>query len=204
MPEDNTTPEFTLDDVVSVEPDQLSVEQKTFLETNKADLTPEQAEKFGIKVEEEEDEEPRTRATTTPEKKTEEEEDDLDPDDEARINKMVDKRLAQSGVGDTRDQLQVSAFVRDNPEYSKYADRALKYMKTIPDLVAEDAFRIVSAKDQQKIGAQKEREAFEKARGTTSSGTQFRAPAGGGIDWSKATAEEISAKRNEVINSSRE
>jgi len=191
---------------VLVEPDQLSEEQKTFLDINKADLTPEQAEKFGIKAEEEEeDEEPRVRTTTTvPEKKTEEEDEDLDPDDQARIAKMVDKRLAQAGVGDTRDQLQVDGFVRDNPEYSKYSTRALKYMKAIPNLVAEDAFRIVSAKDQQKIGAQKEREAFEKARATTSSGTQFRAPVSGGVDWLKASQEEVNAKKNEIINTTRE
>lgn len=44
--------ELVLEDVVKVDPEELTDEQKTFLEEKKADLTDEQAEEFGIEKEE--------------------------------------------------------------------------------------------------------------------------------------------------------
>ena len=55
MPEENNNPpELNLEEVVEVAPEELSDDQKTFLEENKGDLSDEQAEKFGITKEEEE------------------------------------------------------------------------------------------------------------------------------------------------------
>ena len=205
MTEPNTPPELVLDDVVAVEADQLSEDQKTFLETNKADLTDEQAEKFSI-TREEEEEEPQTRAPATPPTKPkDDEEEDIDEEDQARISRIVDERLKQAGVGDTRDQLQVDSVIRDSPELSPYRARALKYMTVHPTLVAQDAMNIVTAKDQQKIGAQKEREAQEKAGSTRNSGGTVRSTGTTtGVDWSKASTEDINAKRDEIIRNSRE
>jgi len=194
--EDN---ELNLEEVVEVEPGELSEDQKTFLEENKGDLTDEQAEKFGIeREEEEEEEEPRTRATP-PVKTKKEDDEEIDPDDEERINKVVDKRMERAGMGETRDQLQVDAVIRDKPELASYRARALKYMKVHPTLVAQDAVAIVSNKDAQAIGAKKEREAAEKVNKTKSPGGTVRKVSGGGVDWSKATKEEVDAKRDEVM-----
>jgi len=200
--DNNDSQELNLEEVVEVEPDKLSEEQKTFLEEKKGDLTDEQAEKFGIekgeKEEEPEDIEPKTRAKPPKKPKEGEEEEEPDPDDERMVSSIIDKRLKEAGIGDTQDQLQLDAFIRDNPEYSKYRVNALKYMKVHPSLVAGDAVRIVSAKDQQKIGAEKEREATENARSTQGGGMTVRTPKGAGRDWSKATAEEMDAKKNEI------
>ena len=194
--------ELNLAEVVEVEPDQLSEEQKAFLEDNKDDLSDEQADRFGIKrepAEPEEPEEPRIRPTSTPKPKVDEEEDEIDPDDEKRIGRVVEERLKQAGVGDTRDQLEVDAVIRERPELSPYRDRALKYMKAHPTLVAQDAVSIVSYKDAQELGAKKEREAAEKVRETQSPGESFRKPTGGGVDWTKASAEDVEAQREKLL-----
>jgi len=200
MSEEDNTPELVLDDVVAVEPDDLTDEHRTFLEENKADLTDEQAEKFGIeREEEEEEEEPRIRIAPTPTKKIEEEE-EIDPDDQKRINKIVDQRMKEAGVGDTRNQLEVDAAIRNDSELASYRDRALKYMKVHPTLVAQDALAIVSGKDREKIGAKKEREAIKRANESVGSGTSARKTTpSAGKDWSKASPEEMAAKRDEVL-----
>jgi len=197
--------EITLETVLETAPEELTDEQTTFLNENVEDLTDEQKETFkdSIKQEEEEDEEsediePQTRGT--PAEKPKEEEDEADPDDEKMVGSIVDKKLKDAGVGDTRDQLQLDAFIRDNLEYSKYRANALKYMKAHPTLVAGDAIRIVSSKDQQKIGAQKERDAAAKAKATESAGSSVRKPEGGGFDWGNATPEEMEAKKNEILD----
>ena len=208
MPEDNNNSqdnnEPNLEEVVDIAPEDLSDEQKTFLQnTDPDDLTDDQKETFKdvLKKKEEEeeetDEEPRTR--TVIKKKKEEEEEETDEDDLKMVRGIVQKELREAGVGDTRDQLQVDAVIRDNPEYSKYRNKALKYMQVHPSLVAEDAMRIVTATDQQKIGAQKEREAKEKADNTKGGGTPFRKTKGAGRDWSKATTEEMDAKKAEIF-----
>ncbi len=78
-------------------------------------------------------------------------------------------------------------------------------MTVHPTLVAQDALNIVTAKDQQKLGAQKEREAQEKAGSTRNSGGSPR-PTGTttGIDWSKATPEQMADQRAKVLQNSRD
>jgi len=209
MPEPNDpptddTPELVLEDVVAVAPEDLSDEQRTFLQEHAEELSPEQKEthKETLTKEEEpdpkpEDVEPATRAIAKAKAKSED--DDADPEDIATIDRVVQKRLAEAGVGDAKDQLEVDSYLRDNPEYGKYRANALKYMKVHPSLVARDAVAIVSAGDLQKIGAQKEREAAEKAKSTQGGGVSVRKPAGGQIDWSTATPEQMAAKKAEVL-----
>lgn len=208
--------ELNLEEIVAKEPETLEDSEKTFLEENKADLSDENLEKFGLEKgegeeeeEEPEDIEPETR-TEPPEKpeEEEEEEEEVDPDDKATITKVVKKELGQvrEDLRATKDQMEVDAFIRENPEYSKYRAVALKYMQNSAygNIPAHNIMAIVAGKDQQKIGAKKEREATEKARATQGGGVSVRKPKGEGIDWSTATPKEIAAKKAEILEKSRE
>jgi len=202
--EDNNNEELVLDDVVEVAQEDLSDEQKEFLNENVEDLTDEQKETYKDTLKEEdedpEDVEPETRRETK--KKDDgkkDDDDDVDLEDKKAIGRVVAEQLKKAGVGDAKDQLEVDSQIRENPELGKYRANALKYMKVHPNLTARDAMRIVSAEDQQKIGAQRERDAAKKAKDTQGGGTTARKPSGGGVDWSKATKEEMDAKRNEVL-----
>ena len=219
MPEDNKNenengnqdpPELVLDEVVEVKPDELSDEQTTYLQENADELSDEQKETFKDVLKkggEEEDDDPedidpesRTTPPTKKKKDGEEEEEEVDPEDKARIDKIVDDKLKAAGVGDTRDQMELDAVIRENPELSKHRANALKYMKAHPSLVARDAMRIVSADDQQRLGAEKERKAAEKAKNTRGGGNSARQPKGAGKDWGAASPEEVADKKAEILN----
>ena len=214
-PLDNNDPQPTdsgdsqdlkLEDVVEVAPDKISEEQKTFLEENKADLSDEQAEKFGLKKEEEEEEiniddvKPETRTKVKKQPKKEEEE-ETDPEDKKVIGGIVKQQLKEAGVGEAKDQIEVDSFIRDNPEYSKYRAAALKYMKnsSYNNIPAHNIMAIVASRDQQKIGAKKEREAAEQAKSTQGGGTTIRKADGGKTDWHKATPEQVEAQKAKVL-----
>ena len=177
MPEDNNNPpELILEEVIEVAPEELSDGQKTFLEENKGDLTDEQATKFGI--EKGEEEEPIDTDAITPETRTEvkkpeppkTEGDDVDPDDKEMVGKVVKEELGgiREDIRETKDQVEVDSYIRDNPEYSKYRAVALKFMKdpSYNNIPARNIMAMVASKDLQKIGAQKEREAIAKAKET--------------------------------------
>ncbi len=212
-PNDNSNNEpqpLVLEEVVDVAPEDLDDDQKTFIQENADDLSDEQKETFKDVIEEEEEPAPedvepetRTKPIEKPEKK-EEEEEEVDPDDEAAIGKVVDKRLGQvtEDLRTTKDQMEVDAFIRDNPDYSKYRTLALKYMKNSAygNIPAHNIMAIVAGKDQQKIGAKKEREAEEKAKDTQGGGTSVRKPKGGGVDWGKASTKEVDAKKAEIFD----
>ena len=218
-------PEITLESVDAFDADNLTEDQTKFLEENKADLTPEQQEKFGIKAEEKDEEpnpdevEPETRTAKKEEKSKEGEvetpdkdkdEDEIDPDDEKTIGKVVSKKLAPvtealKQLEELRDQNEVDAFIRQNPDYEKYRAVALKYMghpsyKNIP---AKNIMAIVAAGGLQKIGAQKEREAARKAKETQGNGGQVRTPAGGKTDWKNMTKEDFEAEKARVLQGAR-
>ena len=113
MPEEIVTPpeennEITLESVDTLDADNLTDDQRTFLEENKGELTPEQAEKFGITQDDDKDDEeddkdedfePETRGgkpavkSSKKEDTTDDEEDDVDPEDEKTIGKVVSKKL---------------------------------------------------------------------------------------------------------------
>jgi len=138
------------------------------------------------------------------EKKKEEEEGETDPEDEKMIGKVVDKRLDQvtKDLRDTKDQMEVDSFIRSKPEFGKYREVALKYMKSpaYNNIPAHNIMAMVASKDLQKLGAQKEREAAENAKNTQSPGSTARKPTGGKTDWSKATREDIDAKKAEIFD----
>ena len=220
---DNQTPtgdspgeDLTLETIVGLDPADLTDEQKTTLEEKKADLTPEQAEKFGIELEEKEPEDIdpkkvkiKTR-TPEPKKKGEPEptgdDDEVDPEDKKTISKIVDDKLTDftgklDEVQKVKDQQEVSDFVADRPEFKPYRGVMLKYLahpayKNIP---VENIAKIVAGEDLQKLGAKKEREAAEKAKATQDSGTTVRKPSKGKTDWQTASKEEFEKKKNEVM-----
>jgi len=68
------------------------------------------------------------------------------------------------------------------------------------NIPAQNIMAIVASKDQQKIGAQKERKAIKKAKDTQGGGATFRKPKSGEKDWSKASSEEVDAKKAEILN----
>ncbi len=217
----NDPPELVLDEVVEVAPDKLDEDQTKFIREKADDLTDEQKETFKDVLEEEEGKPPEEIEvrTRTPKKKKKEttpepeDDDDVDPEDEEAIGKVVKKEIkplqdqldAQTKRSQKlADEGEVDAFIRDNPEFSKYRANALKYMKAHPSLVASDAIGIVSSQDQQKIGAKKEREATQKAEESRSPGSSARKPKAGEIDWSKASRKEVAAKKQEILDQSRE
>ncbi|MBM3283169.1 hypothetical protein FJY90_02850 [Candidatus Gottesmanbacteria bacterium] len=212
MPDENT-PQLNLEEVVALEPDKLSDEQRSFLEENKANLTDEQLEKFGLTKDLNPDEiEPETRYPSKKEEKPPtgedengKDEDEIDPDDERTIVRVVNKQMeALKGrfaeVDRLKDETEVDAFLRDNKDYTKYRAIILKYMthpayKNIP--VGHIA-TIVSAKDQQRLGAQKERDAQKKAKETQSGGSPVRKPSKE-FNWSTATKEEFEAQKAKIL-----
>ncbi len=221
MADTDETPELNLEEVVETDPSELSDDQKSFLEEHKSDLTPEQAEKFGIKQEDEkpEDIDPEVRGgkkTDEPDDKNkgkkkdgEEEEEggdeDIDPDDKATINKVVDEKLkpvsgALERLQKLEDEKEVDTFLQSKPEFSKYRTSILKHIshpayKQIP---VHNIATMVAAKDLEKIGAQKERDAQKKVNETKGNGTGGRKQSGK-VDWSTASPEEYAAKRAEVL-----
>lgn len=208
--------EIKLEDVVEVEPDKLSEEQKTFLNENKGELTDEQREKYSIEPDEEKPLDPskikikvrtKQKKTTKPAKGGDGDGDgegEIDPEDRATMSKVVAEETAdlrkQNQV--VRDEVELDTFIRANPEYTKYRAVALKYMKnpSHSNLPASSIMAIISAEDQQAIGAKKERETQKKVGDTQTGGNQVRTPVGGKVDWSKATPEQVEAKRVQVIS----
>lgn len=131
------------------------------------------------------------------------ENEEVDPEDKKTIEKVVDSRLksATKGLDSMRDQVEVDAFLRSKPEMGRYRDVALKYMahpayKNIP---VHNIMAMVSAKDQQKLGAEKEREAAQKAEASKNPGSGARKQGGGAVDWGRASKDEVSAKMAEVL-----
>ena len=208
MPDDNNDPQLNLEEVVEVAPDDLSDEQKVFLEENKTDLTDEQAVSFGIEREPEGPAEPEVRTASKPpasdDGKPPVADNEIDPDDEAMVGKVISRRLKplEDQVKAQTDQVEVDGFIRENPEYSKYRGKILTYMKhpAYSNIPANNIAKIVAGGDLMKLGAQKEREARENADKSTGAGVSARTPKGGTKDWGTASKEAFEAKRIEVMS----
>jgi len=139
---------------------------------------------------------------TTDKKEEGEEEDDTDPEDRSIIDKRVQRETApiKEELQRQRDTNEVDGFIRDNPEFGKYRKVALKYManSSYGNIPAHNIMAIVSSRDQQKLGARRERIADKKARDTQSGGSSGRKGGVGAKDWSKASPEEIQAQKNKI------
>jgi len=217
------TEELQLDDIVGLEPTDLSDSQSEYLQENKGYLTDEQSSKFGFtevdpvadeaKVEEESDEpdekeeeksadEDLTKVEVQTKKRIEmdlgadDEDDDMDPEDRARINKQVTR--GNKGIIARQQQMEdnqaLNNVIDQSPELKPFKGLALRYMKTHPNLVAKDAMAIASFGKQQQIGARKEREASKKAKDTQSGGSTHRTTSTGAKNWADASIEDVEAQ----------
>lgn len=129
-----------------------------------------------------------------------EEEDNTDPEDRARIQKIVDKTVGGT-VQQLQRQLAVDQFFNGKPEFAKYKGAAEKYLNhpTYAGLPIQNIVAIVASKDMQKIGAQKEREAQRIVSETQNPGTTVRKPAGGTTDWHSASKDDFEAQKAKVL-----
>jgi len=203
-----------LAEVVEVAPQDLSDTQKTFLQENTDNLSDTQKETFSDVIKKEDgDKGDKTdpddiKVETRKEIKKEKDEsdkgdegDDVDLDDEKTIKKVVRETLEEAGVGTTKDQVEVDAFIRSKPEYEKYRSAILTHMAdpSYNNIPAHRLALMVSGEDQQKIGAQRERDATKKANDTQSPGSSARKAEGETKNWATASKEEFEAKRAEVL-----
>ena len=204
--------ELNLTDILEIDPTALDESQKTFLEDNKSDLTPEQAVKFNIKqdviIEDFEPETRRAPSSTTIKKDDEGDDSDIDEEDERTISKIVEKKLAPMSETMTRiqkleDEKDIDSFLSSKPEYLPYRANILKHVahSAYQNIPVHNIAAMLAAKDMMKIGAEKEREAQRKIKETGGNGFPAR-KFSGGIDWGTATAEQMAAKRAEVMGHS--
>lgn len=155
------------------------------------------------------DPEPEVRTGEVPTVDTPTDDPAIDPDDEATIGKVVKKQLEPVFTGlkqvqTLRDSVEVDTFIRDNPDYSKYRSTALKWMgnPAYSNVPAHNIMAILSAKDQQKIGAKKEREASKKVAETKDAGTTVR-KGEVATDWLGMGKEEFETKKQQVLHDNR-
>jgi len=204
--------EITIESITSTveTPEALSGEQKTFLTEHAAELEDDVATKYGI-TKPEKKIEPEVRPGEEPVVPPKKDEEEIDPDDEARISKLVDKKVAplQAQLVQRTNEAEADTFLRSPetlkkyPDASKYREAMLKYMNhpAYSRIPASNVFRIVAGDDLVKLGAQREREAAIKVKGTQVNSSSARVPQGQ-KDWGNASREEFEAKRAEVLGRS--
>src|SRR3990167_4590996 len=180
--EEKDNGELVLDDVVQISPDELDDSQKTFLQENADNLTDEQKETFKDILEKKEE---------------------INPDDEQVIKKVVEKRIKP--VADilqrVKDEQEVDAFLRVKHELSKYRDVIIKYVQhpAYANIPVYNIAAMVTTKDLQALGAEKEREAAKKAKDTGGDGGTQRKATSGKTDWAKASKEEFEAQKAIIL-----
>ena len=197
------TPELSIETILADETKTtatLTPEEKTFIDTNKDQLTTDERTRFGIAVE---PVKPVVReGVTTPAKKEGEDDEELDPDDKKKIGKVVgeamDPVLKQQRT--LQQTTEINGFIQTNPSFAKYSEGIKAQMDAHPTLTVRDAATIVAGDDLMKMGARAEREAKKQADSTKGGGSSAR-PAGGGKgkDWGTASKEDFAAKRAEVL-----
>ena len=141
--------------------------------------------------------EPETREKIEEPKKDKEDDEEVDSDDEKIISKVIDKKLSPltKKIQQQNDEIEVNSYIVDNPEMAKYKPLILKYIthpayKNIP---VKNIANMVSANDQQKIGAEKERKAKDDAD-KTKDGSDTSRQEKGKTDWANASNEEVEAE----------
>lgn len=128
------------------------------------------------------------------------EEDEIDPEDEAKINKILEKRYG-SDINNLKKQVAIDSYFNAHPEYSKYRGAAEKYVNhpTYSKIPIHNIVAIVSSKDQQKIGAAKERAAAKEVSTTKVPGASVRKTTTGSTDWKKVSKDEFEAQKAKVL-----
>lgn len=131
---------------------------------------------------------------------TDESDDELDEEEKVKFNKFVDKSVG-SKVEQIQREMKVAAFFSENKEFSKYKSATEKYLShpTYKNLPIQNIVAIVAAKDMQKIGAAKEREAQRKVAETKSAGSSVRKTSTESFNWATASKEEFEAQKAKVL-----
>lgn len=130
---------------------------------------------------------------------------DIDPEDEVTIGRVVDKRLATvneklNQIEQIRNETEVNSFLQGNPEYSKYKNSILKHVAhpAYTNIPIGNIAAMIASKDQQKIGAQKERAAAAAAKATHKTGQTVR-KTGGSVDWSNMSQADFQAQKAKIL-----
>jgi len=130
----------------------------------------------------------------------EEEDEDTDPEDRARIEKIVEKKYG-GPIEEVKKRLEFDTFFNANPEMAKYR-HAVEIYKSHPDysrVPVSNLANMVSAKDAEKRGAAKERAAARIVEETKNPGSSVRKPAGQANDWLSAPKDDFEAKKSQVL-----
>jgi hypothetical protein len=132
--------------------------------------------------------------------KTPDSDDDIDPEDEARIAKIVDKRFGPQ-LKEMQKKAETDAFFGAHPEYKKYRTATEKYMAhpTYSGVPIHNLVAIVSSKDAQKIGAAKERAAQRRVAETVVPGSSTRPVTPGKTNWHTAPKADFEAQKAKVL-----
>lgn len=203
--------ELTIETVTAVAPTDLDENQTTFLQEHAEELTDEQKETFKDALTKKDDAviDPekieivtRVKEEVKPkDKEGEDGDEDLDPDDEAKIGKIVKKELESSpALRKLENEAETNAFIAAKPEFAKYKGVILKHMehKDYKNIPVHYIAAMVAAGDLQKMGAQKEREAAAAAAATQNKGSQVR-KGGGKVDWVNAPKDQYELQRSQVL-----
>jgi hypothetical protein len=197
--------ELNIDDVVALEPDALSAEQKTFLETNKDQLTTDEKTKFGFSVE---TPTPTSRSVIQHNEKSDtgagaEGGEGTDPEDNKKIRGVVEGYMSPilKQQQEQQDRIEINAFIGANPDYAKYKGAIESHVKdpAYARIPIDRIAKMVASDDLMKIGARREREAQRKAKETGGNGNSSRNNNPNRKDWSSESKEAFEAKKNEVL-----
>jgi hypothetical protein len=129
------------------------------------------------------------------------EDDTIAPEDDALISKIIAKRLSpiiDKSLAD-EDNAEISGFLKDNPDFKEFETKARRYMQhpSRRQLPIKSIFYEVAGDKLIKIGAERERQAIEKAKSSSTGGGSSR-----GNEGSKSvndmTPEEFREKQEAV------
>ena len=171
-------------------------------ENQEQEIQPEE-EQAEEEKEEEFDLDPETREKEKEEEPEKKEDTETYPDDEELISKVTSKKIGplEKKLDHLATVSEVDAFIQSKPEYSKYRATMIKHAEhpaysKIPVSFIANA---LAAKDQQKIGAAKERAAQKKVDETRGAGKGVRDVSPGETDWRKVSNDAFEKKRAEVL-----
>jgi len=128
---------------------------------------------------------------------------DIDPEDVKTIGKIVEKQTesVKKQLQETRDRLEVDAFVSDKPEFAKYKPVILRYLQhpVYSKIPVKNIAAMVASSDLLKLGAQKERDAQAKASSVRPIGNAVRKAESEVTDWSKVSKDAFEAHKRKVL-----
>ena len=128
------------------------------------------------------------------------EDDDDDPDDKARIEKIIEKKYG-GDINQIKQKVEMDTYFNTHPEDAKYrhAVELYKAHPTYAGIPIHNLAAMVSAKDAEKRGAAKEREAARAVAETKNPGGTVRKPSGEPMDWKSAPKDDFEAQKAKVL-----